>query len=106
MGAHRRQDPPVELEQRADVRLLAVAVARASQDGVTLVAAQAQTVKYTSALSIDPPHIASDKTIKHDYDIVYLRAPRRDSSRLTLRIQPGRAWITLRPASLSELSMT
>src|SRR5687768_8735256 len=28
-------------------------------------------------LSIDPPHISSDKSVKYDWDIVYVRAPRR-----------------------------
>jgi hypothetical protein len=27
-------------------------------------------------LRIDPPHISTDKTVKYDYDIVYVRAPR------------------------------
>jgi Hydrazine synthase alpha subunit middle domain len=27
-------------------------------------------------LHVDPPHISADKTIKYDYDIVYVRAPR------------------------------
>src|SRR5262249_59350801 len=31
---------------------------------------------YKGALSIEPPPIASDKSVKYDYDIVYVRAPR------------------------------
>src|SRR5262245_5768248 len=27
-------------------------------------------------LRVDPPHISTDKTVKYDYDIVYVRAPR------------------------------
>ena len=27
-------------------------------------------------LRVDPPHISSDKSVKYDYDIVYVRAPR------------------------------
>jgi hypothetical protein len=27
-------------------------------------------------LAVDPPHISTDKAIKYDYDIVYVRAPR------------------------------
>ena len=36
---------------------------------------------YKGSLSIDPPHIATDKTVKYDYDIVYVRAPRSDKGR-------------------------
>src|SRR5204863_10151892 len=32
---------------------------------------------YKGALNMEPPPIASDKTVKYDYDIVYVRAPRR-----------------------------
>ena len=28
-------------------------------------------------LSIDPPHVSTDKSVKYDYDIVYVRAPRK-----------------------------
>jgi hypothetical protein len=35
--------------------------------------------RYLGTLSIDPPHISTDKTVKYDYDIVYVRAPRRSS---------------------------
>src|SRR5205823_5707912 len=27
-------------------------------------------------LRVDPPHISTDKTVKYDYDIIYVRAPR------------------------------
>src|SRR5207249_5165946 len=27
-------------------------------------------------LRVDPPHISTDKSVKYDYDIVYVRAPR------------------------------
>src|SRR6266576_1451313 len=27
-------------------------------------------------LRVDPPHLSTDKTVKYDYDIVYVRAPR------------------------------
>src|SRR5262245_62280123 len=29
------------------------------------------------ALSLDPPAIATDKSVKYDYDIVYVRLPRK-----------------------------
>src|SRR5262249_42746458 len=31
---------------------------------------------YKGALSMEPPPIASDRPVKYDYDIVYVRAPR------------------------------
>jgi len=34
--------------------------------------------KYLGPLSMDPPPIATDKTVKYDYDIVYVRAPRKE----------------------------
>src|SRR5262249_51540694 len=40
--------------------------------------AQPDKVRYTGPINIDPPPIASDKSINYDYDIVYVRAPRKD----------------------------
>ena len=37
--------------------------------------------KFAGPLSMDPPHISTDKTVKYDYDIVYVRAPRNDRDR-------------------------
>jgi hypothetical protein len=34
--------------------------------------------KYAGDIDINPPPIASDKSVRYDYDIVYVRAPRRD----------------------------
>jgi len=33
--------------------------------------------KAQQALSLDPPAIATDKTVKYDYDVVYVRLPRK-----------------------------
>src|SRR3954469_11534460 len=33
---------------------------------------------YKGALNMEPPPIASDPSVKYDYDIVYVRAPRRE----------------------------
>jgi hypothetical protein len=30
-------------------------------------------------LRVNPPHVSTDKTVKYDYDIVYVRAPRREA---------------------------
>ncbi|MBI1832465.1 MAG: hypothetical protein HYR84_13560 [Planctomycetes bacterium] len=32
-------------------------------------------------LRVDPPHISTDKSVKYDYDIVYVRAPRLDKDK-------------------------
>src|SRR5881396_1005364 len=32
-------------------------------------------------LRADPPHVSTDKTVKYDYDIVYVRAPRGDKGK-------------------------
>src|SRR2546423_6950627 len=31
-------------------------------------------------LNMEPPHISTDKSVKYDFDIVYVRAPRRESN--------------------------
>ncbi|HEY7313135.1 MAG TPA: hypothetical protein VH643_27550 [Gemmataceae bacterium] len=40
----------------------------------------AEPTKYLGPLNMDPPHISTDKTVQYDFDIVYVRAPRRDDS--------------------------
>src|SRR6266446_1845856 len=37
--------------------------------------------KYSAPLSISPPHVTTDKEVKYDYDIVYVRAPRKGDGR-------------------------
>ena len=32
---------------------------------------------YPNPINVDPPHISTDKSVRYDYDIVYVRAPRR-----------------------------
>jgi hypothetical protein len=36
--------------------------------------------RYPGIIDINPPHASTDKDIKYDFDIVYVRAPRRDPS--------------------------
>jgi hypothetical protein len=33
--------------------------------------------RFTGVINIDPPHISTDKSVKYDFDIVYVRAPRK-----------------------------
>src|SRR5262249_19204308 len=32
---------------------------------------------YPDPINVNPPHVSTDKTVKYDYDIVYVRAPRK-----------------------------
>jgi hypothetical protein len=52
---------------------ISVLVAAASMLGL---GAQERKGPFGRALSIDPPHVTTDKSVKYDYDIVYVRAPR------------------------------
>ncbi len=47
----------------------------------TVVCGQERKALHPDTLSIDPPAITTDKAVKCDYDIVYVRAPRRDSGK-------------------------
>src|SRR4051812_1281481 len=40
-----------------------------------------QRYPYKGDLSIQPPPIAMDNAVKYDYDIVYVRAPRRENGK-------------------------
>jgi hypothetical protein len=40
-----------------------------------------KTPLYKEALSIQPPHISTDTSVKYDYDIVYVRAPRGENGK-------------------------
>ena len=61
--------------------------------------------------SIDPPHIAADKSVRYDYDIVYVRAPRFGDDRITrwteaerpTVIDPGADLVLLRPDGSEEV---
>jgi hypothetical protein len=44
--------------------------------GVGLTADPKPEQRFTGIINITPPHISTDKTVKYDYDIVYVRAPR------------------------------
>src|SRR5437016_14624586 len=69
------------------------------------------------ALRIDPPAIATDKTVKYDYDIVYVRLPRKGfragkgkfespiwaQAGVPLQMHPGADLMLLRPNGREEL---
>lgn len=62
-------------------------------------------------LNIHPPHIATDKSIKYDYDIVYVRAPRHGDTQRgkwaefsdPTRMEPGSDLMLLHPDGSEEL---
>src|SRR5262249_25114934 len=47
------------------------------------VATQARDANTAKRLSNDPPHVSSDPSVKYNYDIVYVRAPRHGDERRT-----------------------
>ena len=66
--------------------------------------------EYSGPLSIDPPPIAADKSVKYDYDIVYVRAPRNDRDRSRWAevgdprsIEPGADLMLLHPDGKEEV---
>lgn len=74
--------------------------------------ASAQPKKETSrTLNVNPPHISSDKAIKYDYDIVYVRAPRHADEKRgkwaefsdPTRMEPGSDLMLLHPGGSEEL---
>ncbi len=38
---------------------------------------------FNSPLNVNPPHISTDKAVNYDYDIVYVRTPRKDDKART-----------------------
>jgi Hydrazine synthase alpha subunit middle domain len=47
--------------------------------GLSTLAAPEEPKRYTGTLDMDVRHISSDKTVKYDFDIVYVRAPRKEA---------------------------
>jgi hypothetical protein len=62
-------------------------------------------------LNVNPPHISTDKSIKYDYDIVYVRAPRYGDEKRTrwaefsdpTRMEPGADLMLLHPDGKEEV---
>jgi hypothetical protein len=63
--------------------LTACALLTACVSGLGLAFAEADTKPetrlYRDPINMEPPPIAKDKTVKYDYDIVYVRAPRKEA---------------------------
>ena len=70
-----------------------------------------QGVKNRPPLSVNPPHISTDVSIKYDYDIVYVRAPRYGDDKqiawsevfAPLRAEPGSDLMLLHPDGKEEV---
>jgi hypothetical protein len=70
--------------------------------------------KKSRPLNVDPPHVSTDKTIKYDYDIVYVRAPRKGDDHpiawaevfAPLRAEPGSDLMLLHPDGSEEVLVT
>jgi hypothetical protein len=45
--------------------------------GLGLAAQPKPEPRFPGTLSMDPPHVSTDKAVKYDFDIVYVRAPRK-----------------------------
>jgi hypothetical protein len=69
------------------------------------------TQKYPGPINVQPPAIAGDPSVKYDYPIVYVRAPRRGDQEPTqwadannpLSLEPGSDLMLLRPDGSEEL---
>jgi hypothetical protein len=67
--------------------------------------------RYPGIIDINPPHVATDKDVKYDFDIVYVRAPRRDPSGKSRwaevgdprTMEPGADLILLHPDGKEEV---
>jgi hypothetical protein len=73
--------------------------------------AQARDTKTAKPLSVDPPHVSTDRSVKYDYDIVYVRAPRHGDERRTdwaefsdpTRMERGADLMLLHPDGKEEI---
>lgn len=77
-----------------------------------LFGASADTARFTNAINVVVPHIATDKSIRYDYDIVYVRAPRsgdKEHKRFytdfsqPVTMEPGADLMLLHPDGAEEL---
>jgi hypothetical protein len=67
---------------------------------------------FTATLNVNPPHISTDKTVKYDYDIVYIRAKRAGDKvhkrfytdiATPVTLEPGADLMLLHPDGTEEL---
>src|SRR5262249_38306977 len=78
---------------------------------LTAVAAEPREQLYLDRLNVDPPHVSTDPNVKYDYDIVYVRAPRKGDRGRTVwaeiahpaLMDPGADLMLLHPDGKEEL---
>jgi hypothetical protein len=78
---------------------------------LALLPASGQPPRSKARLDVEPPHISTDRTVKYDYDIVYVRAPRRGGDRQIAwtevfsphRAEPGSDLMLLHPSGKEEV---
>jgi hypothetical protein len=73
-------------------------------------AVPAEKDRFPAPLSISPPNIATDRAVKYDYDIVYVRAPRKGDGRSKWAevgdprtMEPGADLVLLHPDGKEEV---
>ena len=66
--------------------------------------------RLTGVINIHPPHISTDKTVKYDFDVVYVRAPRKGDGRARWAevgdprtMEPGADLVLLHPDGTEEV---
>src|SRR5262249_13916638 len=64
--------------------LVAVALTAAAVGALQPKNAKVEEELFLGPINVDPPHISTDNSVKYDYDIVYVRAPRRRDKARTL----------------------
>jgi hypothetical protein len=47
--------------------------------GLSSLARLEEPKRYAGALNMNVPHVSTDRTVSYDFDIVYVRAPRREA---------------------------
>ena len=84
----------------------------AASMGVTRADSIDDAIEYTRDLRVDPPHISTDRSVKYDYDIVYVRAARAGDEvhkrfytdiAAPVYLEPGADLMLLHPDGTEEL---
>ena len=79
--------------------------------GVVLAGKPPQEQRFPGPLKMDPPHITTDKSVEYDFDIVYVRAPRKSADGRSRwaevgdprTMEPGADLMLLRPDGTEKI---
>jgi Hydrazine synthase alpha subunit middle domain len=93
------------MTSRLTVRLLPTAVLLAALGAGLGLAQKPMEPRFLGPLDMDPPHISKDASVKYDFDIVYVRAPRKEADGRSRwaevgdprTMEPGADLVLLRP---------